>query len=191
MPVPAGHREFIEIDEAARRAHFGDDAAPALTPAEWALLDAAKKLGPLPPRGAIAAQEAAAAREWLIQTQNDTVARWLQRIGAFKVLTDGTQVVQLDKLPLEITKQLGRPGDTQNVKSNHPKSKGGNPGRDDWPPFVHEISRRLILDGGNLTRTELRKYMKSWAASNMRTPPDDRTIERKIDEQVPSDVWPD
>jgi hypothetical protein len=69
------------------------------------------------------------------------------------------------------------------------KRRGGRPPKHDWKPFRQEVSRRLALDGGNITVTAFRKGMKEWAALHMPDPtPDDRTIERLLDECVPRDA---
>lgn len=61
--------------------------------------------------------------------------------------------------------------------------------RHDWRLFDQELSRSLTLDGGHLTRTELRKTMKEWADANMTPTPDDRTIEKRLDTKVPDDLY--
>jgi hypothetical protein len=45
---------------------------------------------------------------------------------------------------------------------------GGRPENPDWPRFDQQVVRRLTLDGGHLTRPELRHAMKDWAAENMK-----------------------
>jgi hypothetical protein len=81
-----------------------------------------------------------------------------------------------------------------NVGRNEPagvrrtRNQGGHPARDDWVLFDQEVMRLFALDGGDLTRTELRKRMKNWAAQNMTNPPDDRTIERHLDRLVPDGI---
>lgn len=81
------------------------------------------------------------------------------------------------------------------VLSRHPepevsKRRGGRPPTYDWKPFKWEVSRRLALDGGHMTLTAFRRYMKEWVAQNMPEPaPDDRTIARQLDELVPPDVF--
>jgi hypothetical protein len=67
-------------------------------------------------------------------------------------------------------------------------SVGGRPSRADWQPFDQQAVRIIGLDGGNLTRTELRKRMKAFAADKMTDPPDDRTIDRRLDYLVPADL---
>lgn len=76
---------------------------------------------------------------------------------------------------LEVVPSLPTP-----VRS-HP---GGRPPREGWAAFQREVTRRLALDGGNLTRTAFRREMKDWVGRNMLHPPDERTIERKIDDLV-------
>jgi hypothetical protein len=68
------------------------------------------------------------------------------------------------------------------------RNSGGRPPRADWKRFDQQTVRIIALDGGHLTRTELRKRMKAFAAENMTEPPDDRTIERRLDDLVPDDV---
>jgi hypothetical protein len=66
---------------------------------------------------------------------------------------------------------------------------GGRPPRADWPIFDQQVLRVMISVGcGNLTRTELRQQMKAFAAENTTNPPDDRTIDRRLDDLVPDDV---
>jgi hypothetical protein len=68
---------------------------------------------------------------------------------------------------------------------------GGRPRREDWKLFNQRVVQIAWEDGGNLTRTEFRRMMKSWAAENMSEPiPDDRTIERHLDELVPVGLLP-
>ena len=67
---------------------------------------------------------------------------------------------------------------------------GGRPPKHDWTPFIQQLVRIAWLDGGNLTRTELRRQMKVWAAANM-PDADDRTIEKKLVELVPDDLLTD
>jgi hypothetical protein len=64
---------------------------------------------------------------------------------------------------------------------------GGRPPKHDWLPFTRKVIRLAFLDGGNLTRTELRKQMKDWAEVNM-PDADDRTVEKKLAELVPDDL---
>jgi hypothetical protein len=68
------------------------------------------------------------------------------------------------------------------------RSSGGRPKRTDWKLIDQQTVREVALGKGNLTRTELRKRMKAFADENMTEPPDDRTIERHLDDLVPDDV---
>jgi hypothetical protein len=68
------------------------------------------------------------------------------------------------------------------------RSAGGRPQRDDWWLFDREVNRIVGIDGGYLTRTELRRRMKLWAAQHMAEPPDDRTIDRRTDRSVSDEV---
>ena len=58
-------------------------------------------------------------------------------------------------------------------------------------PLTREVNRVLALDGGHISRTQLKGRMKTWAAQNMKPTPDDRTIGRKADELVAPDVVPE
>ena len=74
------------------------------------------------------------------------------------------------------------------VEQAKAKHAGGSPGRKDRTTFNQEVTRRAALDGVG-GRTEFRKEMKEWAAGNMDPVPDDRSIERWIDELVPASIW--
>jgi hypothetical protein len=68
--------------------------------------------------------------------------------------------------------------------------RGGRPAVHDWRPFTTEIIRIAALDGGETTKSELKRRMKAWADLNMESVPEDRTLERKVDELV-ADVFSD
>ena len=72
--------------------------------------------------------------------------------------------------------------------SSRNRNAGGRPPRADWKHFDQQTVRIVALDGGHLTRTELRRRMKAFAAENMTDPPDDRTIDKRLDVLVPDDV---
>jgi hypothetical protein len=72
--------------------------------------------------------------------------------------------------------------------STRRRNAGGRPQRADWQLFDQQTVRHVAVNKGSLTRTELRKQMKHWAATNMPDPPDDRTIERRLDYLVPDDA---
>jgi hypothetical protein len=72
--------------------------------------------------------------------------------------------------------------------ATRPRNAGGRPQRADWQPFDQQTVRLVAVNKGSLTRTGLRKQMKDWAATNMPAPPDDRTIERRLDSLVPDDL---
>ena len=69
--------------------------------------------------------------------------------------------------------------------------RGGRPATHNWDEFTRELTLFVGLDGGNVTRLELRKHMKEWAAVNWKAPPDERTIERKLDDLVSPQVYTD
>ena len=73
--------------------------------------------------------------------------------------------------------------DTKKGKTSK-TNKGGPPTHLERDDFDREVVRRLTLDGGNLSRTQLRKDMKQWASDNMKQTPDPRTVERWIDRLV-------
>ena len=58
---------------------------------------------------------------------------------------------------------------------NRNTSKGGAPPRRDQVDFNHEVVRRLTLDGGDVSLTQIRNEMKQWASDHMKQPLDDRT----------------
>jgi hypothetical protein len=72
--------------------------------------------------------------------------------------------------------------------SSRQRSSGGRPKRADWRLIDQETVREIALGRGRLTRTELRKRIKAFAAEHMTDPPDDRTIDRRLDDLVPDDV---
>jgi hypothetical protein len=73
-------------------------------------------------------------------------------------------------------------------RSSRKRSSGGRPKRADWKLIDQETDRVIAAGRGKLTRTELRKHIKAFAAANISDPPDDRTIERHLDDRVPDDV---
>ena len=70
-------------------------------------------------------------------------------------------------------------------------SKGGAPPRRDQVDFNHEVVRRLTLDGGDVSLTQIRNEMKQWASDHMKQPLDDRTVERWINRLVAPGLLPD
>jgi len=81
-----------------------------------------------------------------------------------------------------------RPQEDAARETSVPFEKRRKPGRTpthDWPPFDQELVRRVALDAGHIRRGELIRSMKAWAADNMRTEPDDRTVERRVADLVP------
>lgn len=108
----------------------------------------------------------------------------------YGVLWHGILLDAQDLLRLWPVTDIGAP----TVPYRHPEPeagqrRGGRPPKHDWKPFRLEVSRRLALDGGHMSLTAFRKSMKEWVAQNMPEPgPDERTIERQLDEQVPPDV---
>jgi len=68
-------------------------------------------------------------------------------------------------------------------------NRGGNPGREDWNEFDRQMMRVVGLDGGNLKLRAFKKTMKEWAELNMKPPPDERTVERRIADKVPSEIF--
>lgn len=71
------------------------------------------------------------------------------------------------------------------------KAKGGRPTQHDWKPFATEMMRLLALDGGNMSRTELKRSMLNWCALKYEEPAANRTIEKMVDELLPPDILPD
>lgn len=71
------------------------------------------------------------------------------------------------------------------------KSRGGRPPKFDWQPFATEMMRRLALDGGDVTRTELKRAMREWSAEHFDPAPDPRSVERMVDHLLPDGITPD
>lgn len=69
-------------------------------------------------------------------------------------------------------------------------ARGGLPPVHGWRNFTTEVVRVAALDGMEITKGELKRRMKAWTATAMESAPDDRTIEKKVDE-IAGDVFPD
>lgn len=72
-----------------------------------------------------------------------------------------------------------------------PRGAGGRPPVHNWKPFQDEIIRLLYLDGDHIKIKNLKLHMTEWAALNMQTTPELRTIERKVDEILPPGLLPE
>ncbi|HTH99555.1 MAG TPA: hypothetical protein VL752_01310 [Acidisoma sp.] len=75
------------------------------------------------------------------------------------------------------------------ASGNRTTGKGGRPRHVERDAFVQEVTRRLALDGGYVTLTAFRSYMKAWAEINLSNPPAERTVERWIDQSVPPGIF--
>jgi hypothetical protein len=71
------------------------------------------------------------------------------------------------------------------------RGNGGRPRRGDWPTFSRQLIRVLTLDGGDITRTDLKRQMKDWAGQHMDPMPSERSIEREVDQLVEPGIIPD
>lgn len=70
------------------------------------------------------------------------------------------------------------------------RNLGGRPKKFDWRSFNHALTRYAVLDADNLTLTNVRKHMRDWASDHMGPePPEDRTMERHIDDILPRDIY--
>lgn len=102
---------------------------------------------------------------------------------------DGADLMEL--WPAEIPPENYDIKRKRDVPSGKRANAGGRPQLHDWGAFTREITRIIALDGGHLSRLELRKKAKDWVDENFATRPDDRTIERKLDDIVDPSVYTD
>ena len=101
-------------------------------------------------------------------------------LSSQKLMAASSQPVGLQLYTLREQAEADLPKTLPDPKAATSRHAGGRPERPDWLEFDQEAIAKAVLDGGDLTRSELNRFMDTWAKDHLRKPLDERQTRQRI-----------